>query len=59
MNGLLSMLQAEKTDKNQAEIENLFELVNAAKQFKDSEKRQQCWIFKSAALDGVKARCIT
>ncbi|MAJ81779.1 MAG: DNA helicase II [Legionellales bacterium] len=50
--GLLSMLQAEKTDKNQAKIENLFELVNAAKQFKDSQEEATILDFLSqAALD--------
>lgn len=35
--GLIAMLESEKTDKNLAKIENLFELVNAAKQFEDHQ----------------------
>jgi DNA helicase-2/ATP-dependent DNA helicase PcrA len=46
------MLQAEKTDKNQAKIENLFELVSAAKQFNDSQEEATLLDFLSqVALD--------
>ncbi len=34
--GLIAMLSAEKTDRNLAKIENLYELVNAGKQFQDA-----------------------